>query len=127
MSSGPGTEASKEASKEAKPKIQFEAEPALDASNSVVRLCARGIRITFPNKQVKYYYGQGAFCAASAQIEFGPIPELEGRDAPKPSNSLVRKYGLSPTHVGIGAVGVGSLGATGSIGTTKLTFNMGGR
>jgi hypothetical protein len=116
---------------EVKPSIAYEAEPAADASNATVTVDPKyGVRIVFANGDVRYYFGVGALSAVRATIQFGEIPEL--KQAPVPSEALVQKYGRTPRHIGVLAVGVGTintaLGTVASIGAlhvTNTTFNFG--
>ncbi len=109
---------------EAKPLIAYEVEPAADASNATVTVDPKyGVRIVFANGQVRYYFGVGALSATRATIQFGEIPEL--KQAPAPSEALVQKYGRTPRHIGVLAVGVGTIntapGAVASIGALHVS------
>jgi hypothetical protein len=81
--------------------IAFEPEPAADASYSRITVSRNGVRICFRDGTVKYYYGLGARNTAGATVTFGPIPELTGPNAPKPSAALVAKYGRPAKHVAV--------------------------
>jgi hypothetical protein len=94
-----GAEA-KETSEEASA-IAFEPEPAADASYSRITVSRDGVRICFRDGTVKYYYGLGARNTTGATVTFGPIPELTGPNAPKPSAALVAKYGRPAKHMAV--------------------------
>jgi hypothetical protein len=81
--------------------IAFEPEPAADASYSRITVSRDGVRICFRDGTVKYYYGLGARNTTGATVTFGPIPELTGPNAPKPSAALVAKYGRPAKHVAV--------------------------
>ena len=110
--------------------IQFEDGPIADATGSHITISKYGIRIKFPNGDKRYYFGVGAIAAGHATINFGNIPELENENAPKPSEKLMTKYGTTPCHMGVLAVGIiqgnpTGVGAAGCLNAGTTVFNFG--
>ena len=96
-------------------KIKFEPGPAADVTGAIVTVAPQGIRIKSSDGQTRYYFGVGALTAQRVTINMGSLPELQGKKAPKPSAELVKRFGASPCHIGVLAVGVLAVGVSSAL------------